>query len=116
MDIHFRTWSSEDPSVALGGSVRVEVDGRSSVAIVPRAEYQLELGPVILRPGIGAPIFFAPFSMAGVEGTIGARLALTGPLGVVGTFAVDAFFFGSDVPDKSVVLMFNGTLGIDVQF
>lgn len=116
LDAAFRYWSSEQDWLVVGASGRVEIDGRTSVAAVPRLEYQLRFGPLALRPGVGLPFVIAPRTMFGVEGSFSARLELTGPLGLVGAIFADAYFLGDDVPDDSVVVMINGAIGVDFQF
>jgi hypothetical protein len=116
LDLAFRYWSSEEDWFVLGASGRVEIDGRTSIAGVPRVEYQLRAGPLALRPGVGVPFVIAPRTMFGVEGSFSARLDLAGPLGLVAAVYADAYFLGSDVPDDSVVVMINGALGVDLQF
>jgi hypothetical protein len=116
LDLSFRYWSTEQDWLVVGASARVEIDGRTSVAAVPRLEYQLKMGPLLLRPGIGAPFVLAPRTMFGVEGGLTARLELAGAFGLLATVYADAFFLGDDVPDDSVVVMLNGALGVDLQF
>lgn len=114
VDVAYRGWNSEDPSFAWGASVRAEFEGRTSLALVPRAELSTTVGPLTVRPGVAAPLFFAPFTLLGVEGSLTARLALTEGLGIVAAFMADAFFLGGDLPDGSLLLMFNGTVGVDL--
>jgi len=114
IDIGARTWTDELREVTWGGSVRVEVEGRASVAFVPRAELEQHLGPLAIRPGAGVPMFIAPFTMVGVEGSLMGVLSLGRTLGVFGAVLIDAFFLGTDVPNDSAVLMFNGAIGVEL--
>lgn len=114
LDLAARTWSSEQPDMMWGGSVRVEVEGRASVAIVPRAELLRRIGPLSVRPGAGVPFFFAPFTMLGVETGVTVVLDLGHGFGALATVTAAAFFLGSDVPKDSAVLMFNGVLGAEL--
>ena len=114
MDAAIRTWTDETPDLVMGGSIRVEVDRTTSVAGVPRVEINRRFGSLLLRPGIGVPIFFAPFSMVGVELSVGVVLSLGDGLSLVGGILIDAFFFGSDIPQGSSVVMFNGALGVEL--
>ena len=116
IDLAYRFWNSEDPRVVWGGSARVEVEGRASFAVVPRVEYTATLGALTLRPGLAAPLFIAPFTLIGVEGSVTARVALADNLGLLGVSMVTAYLRGSDLPDDSVLLMFNGMLGVDLVF
>lgn len=115
LDLAGRTWTDEEPDLAWGGSLRVEVEGRASVAIVPRAELPRRIGPIRLRPGAGVPIFFAPFTMLGVEVGVTAALDLGHGLAATAALTADAFFAGSDVPEGAAVLMFNGALGVELE-
>lgn len=116
LDVAYRTWNTEDPRLVLGASARVEFEGRASLAVVPRAELQTEIGPLSIRPGIAAPLFFAPFTLLGVEGSLTSRLALGDTVGLVLMLMVDAFVLGTDLPAGSVLLMFNGSAGVDIAF
>lgn len=114
IDLSARTATDEQPDPIWGGSLRVEVEGRASVAVVPRAELPRRLGPLRLRAGAGIPIFFAPFTMLGVELGLTAVLDLGHGLGASAGLSADAFFAGSDVPEGSAVLMFNGAVGVEL--
>ncbi|MBI2896552.1 MAG: hypothetical protein HYY06_23540 [Deltaproteobacteria bacterium] len=114
IDVAARTWTDEEPRWSWGGSLRIEVEGRASVAIVPRVDLERQLGPVTLRPSAGLPLFFAPFTMFGLEAGVTGRLPIGGKLGVLATLQADAFVIGSDVPRDSAVLMFNGLIGVEL--
>ena len=116
LDIAYRTWSSEEPWLVVGASGRVEVDGRTSVGVVPRIELSYDKDWFLLRPGLGAPLFIAPFTMFGVEGSLTGQLVLADGFFASAMVAIDAFFLGSDVPKDSVVLMFNGAIGVGLEF
>jgi hypothetical protein len=115
VDLDIRTWTDEQGAVIYGGSLRMEVAGKASIAAVPRLELRRMLGSLELRPGVAIPMFLAPFLMFGVEGGLSVRFPIGGGFGVMGALTGAGFFFGDDVPDNSVVVMFNGSLGIDIQ-
>jgi hypothetical protein len=115
VDLDVRTWTDEQGAIVYGGSLRMEVTGRASVAAVPRLELRRMLGPLELRPGVAVPLFLAPFLMFGVEGGLSVRLPIGAGFGVMGALTGAGFFFGDDVPKDSVVVMFSGSLGIDIQ-
>lgn len=115
LDAFVRTYSDEQPSPVVGGGLRVELDGRVSAALVFRAELPKRLGPVELRAFAGVPFFFAPFTMLGVELGVAVAWPLSPSLSLIGAFVADAFVWGSDLPDDSVVVMLNGSLGIEVR-
>lgn len=113
LDAAVRSWSSEEPNPVLGGVLRVEVDGRASIAVVPRAELVREFGPVQLRPFAGLPFFFAPFTLLGAE--VGLMLAV--PMSktrLVAGVLVDAFFWGSDLPSGQAVVALNLSVGLEL--
>lgn len=114
VDVAARTWTDEEPRWSWGGSLRVEVEGRASVAIVPRVDLERKLGPLTLRPSAGLPFFFAPFTMFGAEAGVTGRMPIGGKVGVLATLLADAFVIGSDVPRDSAVLMFNGLIGVEL--
>jgi hypothetical protein len=115
VDLDIRTWTDEQGAILYGGSLRMEVTGRASVAAVPRLELRRMLGQLELRPGVAVPMFLAPVLMFGVEGGFSARFPIGGGFGLIAALTGAGFFFGDDVPEDSVVVMFNGSLGIDIQ-
>ncbi len=110
-----RTWIDATPDPVIGAALRVEVDGRASVALVPRAGLKRSLGASELRLFVGAPFFFAPFSLLG--GEVGAALAI--PLGdrfaLSASFRVDVFFWGSDLPSDTAIVDLDLAVGIEVR-
>lgn len=115
LDAFVRTYSDEQPSPVLGGGLRIELDGRVSAAGVFRAELPARLGPIEVRPFAGVPFFVAPFTMLGVELGIGIAWPFSDHLSLVGAFIADAYVWGSDLPDDSVVVMLNAALGLEVR-
>ena len=111
VDVSLRTWSDESPSLLWGGSLRMEIEGRASIAAVPRVEIAKKLGGLTVVPGIGVPFFFAPFSMLGVEVSTLVLLPLSEAFSINAGAMFDGYFFGSDVPKSSAVIMFNLMLG-----
>ncbi len=111
VDASLRTWSDEAPTLRWGASLRLEIEGRTSLGVVPRVEIAKKLGDLTITPGVGVPLFFAPFSMLGVEVSTGVLLPLSDTFGISGTAMFDGYFFGSDVPENSAVIMFNLMLG-----
>lgn len=111
VDASLRTWSDESPTLYWGGSLRMEIEGRTSIAVVPRVELAKKLGSLTLIPGVGAALYFAPFSMVGVEVGTAIQLPLSDTFSLGGHVFLDGFFFGSDVPDDSAVIMLNLMFG-----
>ena len=117
LDLAFRTWVSEGKHIRnpiVGAALRIEVQGRASVGIVPRAELMQSLGSVQIRPFVGVPFFFAPFSLLGAE--VGAALTfqLHGQTNVLITIVADAYFWGSDLPDGQAIVSLNAGVGFEL--
>jgi hypothetical protein len=109
------TWSTEDTLVRAGATVRIEVDGRVGVGIVPRIELGKRLAEALsVRVGVTAPVFLAPYTMFGIEGVAGAVMHLGPTLGLSLTLLADAYFLGDDLPQRSAVFMLNGALGVEL--
>jgi hypothetical protein len=109
-----RTWSDEEPTIALGGALRFELEQGIGVALVPRAELRRVGSSLELRPGIALPIFVAPRLMLGPEVSLGVRMGPKRGMGYFLMGTASAFVVGSDVPDHSTVLMLNLQLGVDL--
>ena len=108
-------WNSERPALIAGIAGRVELTGRTSLGIVPRLGFHRDFGIVSLRPSVALPVFLSPFSLLGVEGAVTARYALGDRFWAIARVAVAAFFWGSDLPDDSTLIMVNGALGAELQ-
>ncbi|MDH5490387.1 MAG: hypothetical protein OEY14_00290 [Myxococcales bacterium] len=117
LEANLRTWSQESGErgiTVLGGALRLEVDGRVAVAAVPRAELLLALEAMELRPWIGAPFFFAPFSLLGLEVGLGLAIPIGERARFVGAFLLDAFFWGSDLPSGGAIVGMNLSAGVEL--
>lgn len=114
VDVAWRTWHSTTPQWVTGFSLRAEIDGRTSVGVVPRFEFSRTVGGLTLRPGVAAAIFFAPYVIAGPEASVTFDLRLGSVASLVGTLSVDVFFLGNDLPQRSVLFAANGALGVAI--
>ncbi|TAK21656.1 MAG: hypothetical protein EPO40_29600 [Myxococcaceae bacterium] len=114
VDVAWRTWHSTTPQWVTGFSLRAEVDGRTSVGVVPRFEFSRSVGRLTLRPGVAAAIFFAPYVLAGPEASVTFDLRLGSVVSLIGALSVDVFFLGNDVPARSVLFATNGALGVAI--
>jgi hypothetical protein len=115
IDLDVRTWTDPEGDFIFGGSLRTEVDGRASIAGVPRVEIRHRIRDFELRPGIAVPLFLAPFLMFGVEMGLNGRLDIGSGFGILAAITVGGFFLGNDVPKNSAVLMINGSIGVDIE-
>jgi len=103
----FSSWVEAGTEPMLGAAIRFEVDGRVALGVVPRAGLSAALGEVRLRPFVGLPVFLFPYSMLGAEVGAEVALPLTGQLGASVGVVVDAYFWGSDLPERSALVMVN---------
>lgn len=113
-DLGVMTSRSDEPQFSYGGVLRIEVDGRTSVAAVPRIAWVSSSKHVELRPFAGFPFFFVPFSMFGLELGCAARFNISESFGMLTTVTWDAYIWGSDVPEGSAVIMINATVGVEL--
>ncbi len=115
IEVEGRTYSTSNPDPVIGAALRVEIDGRASLAVVPRVQLQRGAGKVQFRVFLGAPFFFAPFSLLGAELGGGITLSLGKYLSLGVTAMIDAFFWGSDLPSDTVVVGINGMAGLEMR-
>ena len=114
-ELTVRTWTDIDPELVFSMGVRMEVENTTALAIVPRVEYMKVAAHWFrVRPFAGLPLFFMPFSMLGIEGGFSLDFHF-GDFSIVLSAVVDAFIWGSEIPDGSTVLMFNGSVGFELE-
>jgi hypothetical protein len=116
VDLGLATYSDLDASWWFGGSVRIEMDGRASIGGTVRIGLVGELEPLVFRPYAGIAAFLAPFTLLGVEGGLDVYLPLVGSFGLLGRVFADAFLYGSDLPQSGVLVMVNGSIGVEATF
>ncbi|MEM1417957.1 MAG: hypothetical protein AAGH15_23875 [Myxococcota bacterium] len=115
IDASVRTWSSEEPTLALGGVLRLEVgQGRVGGAVVPRAFYRRPIGTREVHVFAGMPFFFVPYTLVGAEVGAGARIDVGTGFGIVFDVMSTLYFFGTDLPDGGAVVMLNATVGVEL--
>lgn len=114
MDVAWRTWHSTTPQWVTGFSLRAEIDGRTSLGIVPRFEFSRSVGRLTLRPGIAAVVFVAPFQLGGPEASVTFDVSLGTVVSLIGAFALDMFILGNDLPPRSTIFSANGALGVAI--
>lgn len=115
LELSARTWSDEFKTVAIGGALRVEVNGAGGIAAVPRLEFRHLIAGSEIRPGLAFPIYFAPMTLFGPEASLGFRTAISDTLGLIASISMTAFVAGKNLPDSTTLLQFNGGIGIDLQ-
>jgi type VI secretion system VasD/TssJ family lipoprotein len=116
-DITFRYWKGALPQISFGGALRLELEDRRSIGLVPRAEYDMQVGDVYrFRPLVGVPIFVFPFTLIGLELGMAHEFVLGGgPVSLTASMLMDTFVYGSELPEDSLLFMFNATLGLEVE-
>ena len=115
LEVEARTYSTSNPDPVIGAALRVELDGRASIAVVPRVQLLRCTGRIEFRAFLGAPFFFAPFSMLGAEGGGGITIPFGKHFSLGVTAMIDAFFWGSDLPDDTVLIGINGMAGVEMR-
>ena len=114
VEASYRQRSSEALQPWFGVGLRAEVESRASVAVVPAAQLERQVGPVSVRPLLALPFFFAPFSLLGAELGLDVAYELGGGLACVLGLRLDGFFWGSDLPEGSALVMANAMLGVEM--
>lgn len=107
------SWT-DDEAVVLGGSLRVEVEGRASIGGVVRAGFRWESGMLELRPAIGLAAILAPYTLVGPEAGLMVLVRIAPPLALVLQLAVDGWVFGSDLAPGTALVMVNGAGGVEI--
>ena len=108
------SWLEEEGSVILGGSLRVEVEGRASIGGVVRAGLRWTAGILELRPSIGLAAILAPSPLVGPEAGLMTVIQLAPPLSAILQIVVDGWLFGSDLAPSTALVMINGACGVEI--
>lgn len=116
LEFGFRTWVDETPNPIYGGVLRLELEGGTALSMVPRLEMKKDWGLLAIRGGGGIPIYIFPYSLLGVEAYAALEFEFIPGFAAVLHFITDAYFLGSDLPKKSVLLNINGALGVEFTF
>ncbi len=112
LDVRWRTWHSTEARFVYGLGLRAEVDGRTSIGVVPRFEFSRTVRRTTLRPGLGFVYFFAPFRLAGPEASLAVEFRLGSVVSLQWQLLLDVFFIGNDVPAQSAIFAANGVFGV----
>lgn len=114
LDLELGTWNPERPDPVLGAALRLELDGRVAIGIVPRAGVRRRRGALELRAGFGLPIFVAPFSLVGAEVATGLGIALGGGFAFVSDVVIGGYFWGSDLPSNAALVKVDLRIGLEL--
>lgn len=113
IDLEVGAWNPERPDPVLGAALRLEVDGRAAVGLVPRAGFRRSRGSVELRAAFGLPVFVAPFSLLGAEVAAGVGVPVGGGFAFVSELLVGGYFWGSDLPRGGALVKLDLRLGLE---
>lgn len=103
-------WLEFAPTIAL------EVEGRVGVGLMPKLRARLP-GKRVRLWAVGAlPIFFAPYSLLGIQGGAGLSVAIHKRLALVGEFTGTGFVWGSDLMKGSALAKLDTTVGVRMNF
>lgn len=108
------SWLAHDDGVWLGGGLRAEVEERASIGGAMRTGLFLRLAPIEVRPAIGVVAILAPYTLVGPEVGITFSLSLADEVALATRIVVDGFLAGSDLVPGSVLVMVNGTFGVEI--
>lgn len=103
-------WLELAPTVAL------EVEGRVGVGLMPKLRARLPGKRVRIWALAGLPIFFAPYSLLGIQGGAGISLKLHKRLALVAEFTGTGFVWGSDLMSGGSLVKLDSQFGVRVNF
>lgn len=115
LDLELGSWNPERPDPVLGAALRLELDGRVAIGIVPRAGVRRRRGALELRAGFGLPIFVAPFSLVGAEVATGLGITLGGGFAFVSDVVIGGYFWGSDLPSNAALVKVDLRIGLELR-
>ncbi len=126
-----RTYGARSPAFLLGEvalahpqlqwlefapALAFEVEGRVGVGLIPKIRARLGGKRVRVWGLLGLPVFFAPYSLVGVQGGAGLSLALHPRFALVAEFTGTGFVWGSDLMSGSALAKLDQHFGIRVNF
>ena len=112
-----KEWEMEwTPSIILELGGRVSVGVNPSLKRFVRPSQEGWLKKMSLYGGIGIPFIFAPFTLLGAEAAVGVTYEFFPKFAPVVEMHTDVFFAGSDLPEGSVLVKIDFTLGIRYNF
>jgi len=113
LDVDVGLIFDSDRSLEWTPSLIMELQGRVSVGVNPSLKRVWRVKSWLsIYGGIGFPLFFAPFTLLGVEPAVGAFFQLLPRFGLAVELHSDVFFVGSDLPEDSVVAKMDLSVGV----
>ncbi len=122
LDIDVGLVFDKDWSMEWTPSIILELGGRISVGVNPSLKRFVKLSEsgwaskMSIYGGIGVPFIFAPFTLLGAEAAVGVTYEFFPNFSPVLELHSDVFFAGSDLPEGSVLVKVDFTLGIRYRF
>ena len=113
-----KEWEMEwTPSIILELGGRVAVGVNPSVKrFIKLTEKEGWLKKMSIYGGVGIPFIFAPYTLLGAEAAVGVTYEFFPNFAPVVELHTDVFFAGNDLPDGSVLVKIDFTLGIRYNF
>jgi hypothetical protein len=103
-------WLEFAPTIAL------EIEGRIGVGLMPKLRARLP-GKRVRVWAVGAlPIFFAPYSLLGVQGGAGLSVALHPRVALLAEFTGTGYVWGSDLMKGAALAKLDQTFGVRMNF
>ncbi len=97
-------------------TVMLEIEGRIGVGLMPKLRARLPGKRVRIWALAGLPIFFAPYSLLGIQGGAGISLALHRRVALLAEFTGTGYVWGSDLIDGGSLAKLDSNFGVRVRF
>jgi hypothetical protein len=108
---------SQRPWLELEAGAQFEVERRVGIALVPKIRAFLpKMDRLKVYTSFAIPTFVFPYSLYGIAGGVGARLALLRYLDASADATISGFFGGSDLPKGQGLAKFDLALGVVAHF
>ncbi len=104
------------PWFEISPGLMLELEGRVGVGINPKFRAVLPFRRARVYGLVGVPIFFAPYSLLGVQGGAGFAVSVHPHVALVSELSASAFFWGSDLMDDSILGKLDFAFGVRVMF
>jgi len=103
-------WLEFAPTIAL------ELEGRVGVGAIPKLRARLPGKRVRVWAMVALPVFFAPYSLLGIQGGAGLSVTLHQRVALVAEFSGTGYVWGSDLMSGSALAKLDQTFGVRVSF
>lgn len=103
-------WLEFAPTIAL------EIEGRVGVGLMPKLRARLPGKRLRVWATAALPIFFAPYSLLGIQGGAGLSVALHRRFALVAEFTGTGYVWGSDLMEGAALAKLDQSFGVRVSF